>query len=964
MFKLLKVALVFVALIIAGAQLGRSCVAQSNDTIRDLKNFCELKNEAVGRPVDFSATVTFVEPVWNFVFVQDQGHAVFLGGTNTIGIALGDRVRVKGFGAKGDLRPTVSPARITRIGSGSPPKPIKIDASDLKIGELDAKYVSIEGVIRRATSSMDHTVYLCEENGVEFHVSIVGRKSVEDMWKLIGARAKFVGALGLTLKDDTESDDVELKSREIEMVRLHCMTQHPVVIAEGRKDDCPASFVPAEDSKVFLLSGQVTMKTDDFIILAESQNARKIKIPHSHGFGISHIVEVAGTCSQDTDENYNFEALVLESFFSTRLPTASEFQELPNEERLWKYVKVQGRPENIRRVGDVIFLEIKQGGQTANVELLNLNSEGRSFSYPSLQVLRNCSLMEVTGSVSQCDSNGDCHVLVPNQRHLQIIDSFVPIWKYVAWALLPLTALFSVGFVCVKNQRNRVAANAASIKAMHASLTSTYRAMNDGLLSIDTNREVLTANKKLCEIFGRTLNGGENFNHELCQQFLNRVSNQNMVEDFLFENTSDFSDKKHIVVEVVTPDSATYELRESRILDSENHKIGRLLVFHDKTEERQLQAELIHSNKIEAVGQLAGGIAHDFNNILTTIMANLSLLNLNSDIGSPAISQIKDAEMAATRGRDLVRRLLTYTGKTELNPQPHSINKIIQELHQFARASFDARYVFEFDFDEMDPVVNVDEGVIEQVVLNLYLNARDAMPSGGKITTTTSLLHKAGESKVTIHILDEGEAIPDDIQQQIFEPFFTTKAGEAGTGLGLSTSKRLVLAQDGELEFVPSSSLGNSFMITLPLVETNPKTIAISEDSQNADAIASISNKTILVVDDEDAIRKVCELILQRHGYDVLTAAHGEAALTILKTEHERIDMMLLDLTMPGISGLDVIQSASKLYPEIPIVLCSGNLSSISADIEENFQTLPKPFAVDQLLAAINKEINAVEVCN
>ena len=183
------------------------------------------------------------------MFVQDQGDAVFLNGTNTIGIELGDRVRVQGVGAKGDFRPTVSPARIIRIGSGSPPEPIEINASDLKIGELDAKYVSIEGVIRRAISSMDHTVYLCEENGVEFHVSILGRMSVEDMWKQIGARKKFVGALGLTLKADTESDDVDLNPREIEMVRLHCMSQQPVVTCRGQKRRLPDFICPGSGFK-------------------------------------------------------------------------------------------------------------------------------------------------------------------------------------------------------------------------------------------------------------------------------------------------------------------------------------------------------------------------------------------------------------------------------------------------------------------------------------------------------------------------------------------------------------------------------------------------------------------------------------------------------------------------------------------------------------------------------------------
>ena len=415
-------------------------------------------------------------------------------------------------------------------------------------------------------------------------------------------------------------------------------------------------------------------------------------------------------------------------------------------------------------------------------------------------------------------------------------------------------------------------------------------------------------------------------------------------------------------MEITTPESLTFELSESRILDDEKNVIGRLLIFRDQTRERQLQSELIHSNKIEAVGQLAGGIAHDFNNILTTIMANLSLLNLETDFSSRAVNQIEAAEIAAKRGRDLIRRLMTYTGKTELKTQPYSINKIIQELHRFARATFDSRYVFKFDFDETDPVVEVDAGVIEQVVLNLYLNARDAMPDGGSITTKTSVKIDAGQTKVTVCISDEGNSIPDEIQEQIFEPFFTTKAGQSGTGLGLSTSRRLILVQNGQLEFLPSRSRGNNFLITLPLAKADQEFTSIAEDPQKLEAPASVNNKTVLVVDDEDSIRKICELILAKHGYEVLTAAHGEAAIAVMNTEHERIDMVLLDLTMPGISGLDVIEIASEQYPEIPIVLCSGNLSSVSAILSDEILTLPKPFSVDQLLAAIDMAIKTSKV--
>ena len=343
---------------------------------------------------------------------------------------------------------------------------------------------------------------------------------------------------------------------------------------------------------------------------------------------------------------------------------------------------------------------------------------------------------------------------------------------------------------------------------------------------------------------------------------------------------------------------------------------------------------------------------------MTSITANLSLLNLDSELDNGVQEKVADAELAATRGTEMVRRLLTYSGKAKLRPEPHSINAIIEELYKFSKASFDARYRFDFDLDPDDPFVHVDAGAIEQVILNLYLNARDAMPDGGTVSTQTkAVVNDQNEPWARIRITDTGPGIPEEILGQIFEPFFTTKAGQAGTGLGLSTSKRLILEQHGQLEYISTDSGGSSFEISLPITQQT-ESLPPEKNLKPEVPLCQTEKKTILVVDDEDGIRKIAEAILEMHGFEAITAVNGEAALDVLETDHQVIDMVLLDMTMPGISGLDVLEIASVKYPEIPVVLCSGYLAGVSDEIGDKCLKLPKPFSAEELIAMVGQAIN------
>ena len=924
------------------ASCGAAC--QGADKITDLQTFGQLGDKAIGQEVDLLATVTYIEPFTSIIFVEDQEQAVFVSNVSTRGLKFGERVRVVGTVRKGDLSPTISAKSVFKADLDQepvPPTPLDVNLSDLKLGDHDARYVRVRGTVLQAVSAQGQTLVLCEDNGVLFHVNINGARKLDEMWDWIGSTVDSVGVLAITLQAGTELLESEIGKRKIVYFRIWCVDAPEIISGQQTQ---PKDAAGGKLSKVDL-QGQVISKLDESFVLQDSQKSTRIHCSDLFGFGATSIVRVAVTPIIKSDEGLEYHAKVIEELFTTRLPIPIEFHKLADDQR-WKYVKAGGRPVQIRNNGERIFFDIHRDGKTAHIEL-------HDHGLTSLDILENTRYLEVHGTVTDVNENGDCSVLVKNSKNISLIEPVIPIWKYLTWILLPITGLFVVGFVWVKGQRNRADSFAASIKDMNNRLVSTYQAINDGILAVDNEEQVLTVNSQFCELIGRDLKPGERFDVGACSEFLAQVKDRRKVEEFIFKHCQESRVENRLEVELTEPENRSFDLHCSNIVAGNGSRSGRLLILRDRTSERQLQAELIHSNKIEAVGQLVGGIAHDFNNILTTITANLSLLSLDQELDHAAQERVEDVELAASRGTELVRRLLTYSGKTQLRPETQPINSIIRELHKFAKATFDSRYRFDFELDSGEPTVHVDSGAIEQVILNIYLNARDAMPDGGIIHTQTKVkISDQNEPRVQIRITDNGPGVHPEILEKIFDPFFTTKAGQAGTGLGLSTSKRLILEQGGRLDCISTIENGSCFEIELPITrQIEPR----ADEPELASPVCQVSKKTVLVVDDEDGIRKISATILEMHGYDVLTAVNGEAALAVLRTEHQRIDMVLLDLTMPGISGLEVLKIASAKYSEIPVVLCSGYLAGVSEKIGDERLRLAKPFAAKQLIEIVDQ---------
>ncbi len=388
-----------------------------------------------------------------------------------------------------------------------------------------------------------------------------------------------------------------------------------------------------------------------------------------------------------------------------------------------------------------------------------------------------------------------------------------------------------------------------------------------------------------------------------------------------------------------------------------------LLSLKDNSEESRLKREVAQATKMQAVGQLAGGVAHDFNNILTAIIGHCDLMLMRHTPGDSDYDDIQQIKGNSNRAAGLTRQLLAFSRQQTLRPEILQLPDVIGEFTNMLQRVLDETVTLSISHGRNLGAVRADPGQLGQVIVNLAVNARDAMPNGGTVTIQTYAVSAADVRKLgadmmpigdytALRVTDTGTGIPPDVLPKIFEPFFTTKEVGKGTGLGLSTVYGIV-KQSGGFIFADSvPGKGTSFVIYLPVHEMEAAAPAAPVKTEKpADLWGS---GTILVVEDEDMVRNVAERALSRHGYTVLTAAHGEEALELL-TAKSGIDLLVSDVVMPTMDGPTLVRHARERFPDLPILFMSGYAEEQlrkSIDLDR-VHFLPKPFSVKQLAEAV-----------
>lgn len=393
-----------------------------------------------------------------------------------------------------------------------------------------------------------------------------------------------------------------------------------------------------------------------------------------------------------------------------------------------------------------------------------------------------------------------------------------------------------------------------------------------------------------------------------------------------------------------------------------------VLHFIDLSEQKELEEQFVQSQKMQAIGQLAGGVAHDFNNLLTAMIGFCDLLLLRHKPGDPSFSDIMQIKQNANRAANLVRQLLAFSRQQTLRAKVQDITDILSEVTHLLRRLLGANIELDVVHGQDLGLIRVDAGQMEQVLINLAVNARDAMDGGGALTIQTGMFEnkkpkdKGGDTMppgqwVTIAVSDTGCGISEDNLGRIFEPFFTTKEVGQGTGLGLATVYGIIRQTGGFVEVDSKIGEGTTFTIYLPSLSEDEAEETEAEETEEEMERDLTGTARILLVEDEDAVRTFSARALGNKGYDVLEAESGEHALEVIRAQEDQtLDLLVSDVIMPNMDGPTLAAKMREENPDLKIIFISGYTEEkLKEHMGENIWFLPKPFTLKQLASKVKE---------
>lgn len=403
----------------------------------------------------------------------------------------------------------------------------------------------------------------------------------------------------------------------------------------------------------------------------------------------------------------------------------------------------------------------------------------------------------------------------------------------------------------------------------------------------------------------------------------------------------------------IAKDGSVVSIKWDGRLDTEAQRF--IAVGKDVTENRSLEQQLGHAQKMDAIGHLAGGVAHDFNNLLMAITANAELGMMSDDLAEVK-QRLADIESAALRAAELTQKLLTFSRNQPAHKKSLDLNKLIKSFIKLLKRVIPENVELIFEPDPKILQVFGDPVQLEQVIMNLCVNARDSITGAGTIWITTQQVSKSGEDvsneQVCLQVRDSGSGIPSELLDKVFNPFFTTKQEGKGTGLGLSTAYGIVKKHSGTISVEQTGVSGTLMNVTLPAQNLESK-----ESVQNQRSMPLGGTETILVAEDEELVASATTNILEKAGYQVLLASNGEDALRIC-SEKEDIDLLFMDVIMPKMDGPEAAGAIKIARPTLPIMFASGYSPETHRELVEQYPILNKPYRSDELLSLIRSVLD------
>lgn len=536
------------------------------------------------------------------------------------------------------------------------------------------------------------------------------------------------------------------------------------------------------------------------------------------------------------------------------------------------------------------------------------------------------------------------------------------------------------------------------IKLQHA-LEQEMRSMNqrlqgiidflpDATFVIDTDHRVIAWNKAIEEMTGvakEDILGAGNYAYSMPFYGVRRPVLIDLIgteEEVLLFNYKYFKRRgQTIAAEVHLPAINNFGERQlwitaSPLYDHDGNQIGSIESIRDisdfkkaELEKEQLKEQLHHTQKLDSIGQLAGGVAHEFNNVLAGILGYAGILEMRLGPDSPHLATVQRIINASQKAASLTHGLLTFSRKQIMTTEPVHLNNLIFDMKEMLCRLAGENIRVEFQLVDKDLVLMGDFGQLQQIVLNLYNNARDAMPDGGCLTIASTRVHYDGNepdppvgisvgSYVLLSVSDTGHGIKSDDLERIFDPFFTTKEIGKGTGLGLSMVFGIVQQHNGHIKVTSRPGQGTTFSIWFPEI-TVIRSETVEEQTINTSCQIQDSG-TILIGEDNDDVRPMIVELLQGIGYHVLEACDGEEVVAVMENLGDTVDLLLLDVIMPRMNGQEALKAVRKFYPQIPCIFLSGYSDDIlhqKGTLTDDCECLAKPIMPDRLIKSVRETL-------
>jgi PAS domain S-box-containing protein len=930
---------------------------------------------ATGYPVDLMGTVTYYDPRWRVLFVQDATGGIYVDKKDrTHQFKIGDRIRVRGISDPGGFSPMVKARQLNPHEPAELPTPRTPGFGRLLSGAEDCQWVRLDGVVEAVTRSQKNLQLRLRHPEGEFEAIIMGAGPTLKATNWIGSRIDLIGVCAIKANTRRQVTGILFHVPDINHVKfIDAAPKNPF----DRPNTPLSDLLRFEDSEQRLqqvkATGTVTYSgTTGLTAVQDESQAILVRFPTNSVPGPGDLIEILG------------------------FPTPGAFQPTLRQPR-WRSIGSTNLPAPLsldahaaldqESAGKLVTLDatVTENHSASAVPTLTLQAKGIIFSADlsalgsaaALPDLAPGSIARVTGVCSiqadEWNTPRSFRLLVPRGSTVTVLQE--PDWlttEHLLGTAATLAAIVFGGMIWVFTLRSRVTRQTDRIRRdleEKSRLSARYDELvenaGDVIFTLNPTGEFTSANTAAERIFGQPR-----------QKLIGTAVVDRLDHDSIEHLYRAFAllSAKHPITGI---ELKTGTASHARILETSLHFQARggaldeiQCIARDVTGRRSLEAQVRQMQKMESVGQLAAGVAHDYNNIMTVIVANSDIMLEEQATSGEHTEMMQEVHDAAARAANLTSQLLAFSRRQIIHPEVIEPADMLTGLLGMLRRLIGENIALKTEIPDTLPSVRADRGMIDQAILNLALNARDAMPDGGTLTIRAdalTLTHGDADRHpdampgphLRISIDDTGTGIAPENLTRIFDPFFTTKEVGQGSGLGLSTVFGIAKQHEGWIKVNTGADQGSNFQIFLPTTED---AIENSADSPDGDADHS-GNETILVVEDEESVRLTVTKVLRRAGYRVLAAADGPSALEIWSHQGNSVDLLLTDMVMPGgITGRELADDIRASHPELLTLFCSGysvEFTGLTA-LTEQERLLPKPFENKMLIKAVRELLDSV----